>query len=222
MTDHVYLGWVHTGIVHEPFARSVAEACMWTPNHIIGISTAGGPRQEAQRNAVIEAFLDTEGKLRGDWLMWVDTDMTFERDTVARLLDTAREADADMVGALGLIWNPQDSALIPNGYVWNAADKAYKEVSEYERDAVSQVDATGSGCVLIHRRVFEAWDNKRWHETWPIHPDTGALLGHDLAFCHKSVREYGMKLVWDTSVKTGHIKSFEMTEANYEAYRSQL
>ena len=221
-TNRVYRAWVHTGTVHEPFARSIAEACLWKPNNITGITTAGGPRQEAQRNTAIKAFLETEGDLRGDWLMWIDTDMTIEHDTIERLLKTAHETGADAVGTLGFVWNPAENVIVPNAYMWSAEEKAYKWIVNYERNAVIQIDATGSGSVLIHRRVFEAWDNERWHETWPAHPDSGALMGHDLAFFHRATREHGMKLIWDTSIPAGHIKSFELTEANYKAYRDTL
>jgi hypothetical protein len=220
-TDRVYLAWVHTGTVHEPFARSIAEACLWKPNNIIGITTAGGPRQEAQRNTAIKAFLEIEGDLRGDWLMWIDTDMTFEHDAIERLLATAHATGADAVGALGFIWNPVNAEITTNAYIWDAEEKVYKHIRDYERNTIALIDATGSGSVLIHRRVFELWDNERWHETWPVHPDSGTLMGHDLAFFHKAIHEHGMKLVWDASVHTGHIKSFELTEANYEAYREQ-
>ena len=218
MSEGVYLAWVHTGIVHEPFARSVAEVCLWKPNNIVGITTAGGPRQEAQRNAAIAAFLKTDG----EWLMWIDTDMTFNRDMVERLLKTAHETGADAVGTLGFIWDPSQQIVVPNAYLWSDVDNAYHWVVNYEREAIVQIDATGSGSVMIHRRVFEAWDHERWHETWPVHPDSGGLMGHDLAFFHKATREDGFKLMWDTTVKTGHIKSFELTEANYDAYLAAL
>ena len=218
MSDKVYLAWVHTGIVHEPFARSIAEICLRPENQIAGIATAGGPRQEAQRNAVIKNFLETDG----DWLMWLDTDMVLEKDTVERLLATAHATDADAVGTLGFIWDPTSGSISTNAYLWNEEKKAYVPVHGYERGSINEIDATGSGSVLIHRRMFEAWDHERWHETWPVHPDSGGLMGHDLAFFHKTVREDGMKLIWDTSVEAGHIKSFQLTEANYEAYLDTL
>ena len=216
--DKVYLGWVHPNTVHEPFARSMMEACLWKPNGIWGLTSASNPRQEVARNAVIKNFLETQG----DWLMWIDTDMTFKHDAIEKLVKTARKHKADIVSGLGFIYKRAAEEIVPNGYLWDEKENAYAEIINYQKGRVYEIDGTGSGFVLIHRKVFEAFDNEHWHETWRAHPHTGNPMGHDLAFCWRAKQDYGMKIVWDTGVPTGHIKHFELTETNYDAYRETL
>ena len=213
--DKVYLAWVHPGTVHEGFARSMMEACLWQPNTIWGLVSASNPRQEEARNAAIGNFLDSVG----DWLMWVDTDMTFGYDAIERLVQTAHKHEADMVAGLGFIFKRASGEVIPNGYLWDDGDLEFHEMGDYTKGDVHAIDGTGSGFVLIHRRVFEAFDDKHWHKTWTNHPETGSTMGHDLAFCRRATG-YGFKIVWDTSVTTGHIKSFELAEETYDAYRA--
>ena len=218
MSDKVYLAWVHTGTVHEPFARTIAELCLYKPNQITGITTSSSPRQEDARNGTISNFLDTDA----EWLMWIDTDMTLEYNAVEQLLETAHSLEADMAGAIGFIYRRDTEQLIPNGYRWDADNRVYLSIWDYEPGKTYDVDGTGSGCVLINRRVFESWDDENWHETLYRHPASGDYMGHDLAFSYKAKFEYGHKIVWNTSIKTGHIKPFELTEANYLAYRETL
>jgi len=194
------------------------EICLWKPNNIWGLTSASNPRQEVARNAAIQNFLASEG----DWMMWIDTDMTFEYDSIERLLKTAQKTKADIVTGLGFIFKRSEQMIVPNGYIWNDDDEAFVEMGNYEKDRVYEIDGTGSGFVLIHRRVFEAFDDVFWHQTWVKHPRTGRPMGHDLAFCWRAKQDYGMKIVWDTSVKTGHIKYFELTESDYDTYKDSL
>lgn len=216
--DKVFIGYVHPNTVTEGFCRSLAENALWQANGIMGFISASNPRQEVARNAAIKSFLDTPG----DWFMWIDTDMTFEYNSIERLVATAHKHKADIVSGLGFIYKRQDEQIVPNGYWFDEEDLYYKEHADYEPGKVYEIDGTGSGFVLIHRRVLEAWDDEFWHSTWRAHPHTGGQMGHDLAFCFKAKREYGFKIVWDTGVKTGHIKHFELTEENYNSYRESL
>ena len=216
MSDGVCLGWVHTGIVQEAFARSIAETCLRPENEIVAMSTAQSPRQEAGRNEAIKGFLGTDA----EWLMWIDTDMVFEKHSVRDLLHTARDQGGDIVAGLGFAYNHQTAQLVPNGFRWEEEGTYFKPVMyEDYPERVLSVDGVGSGFMLVNRSVYEAWDGEVWHETLNRHPASGTLMGHDLNFCYKAKFGLGVEILWDTYVKTGHIKSFALTEDNYNAYR---
>ena len=216
--NSVNIGYVHPNIVTEGFARSLANLCLWEPNQIIGLTSASNPRQEVARNEAIKNFL----KGPSEWFMWIDTDMTFYHDAIQKLRSTALEHKADMVGGLGFIYKRGPNEIIPNGYNFDEEKLYFAVIEDYESGKVYEIDGTGSGFILIHRRVFEAWDNEYWHQTWREHPVTGGPMGHDLAFCYQSVKVNGFKLLWDTGVKTGHTKYFELTEESYITYRESL
>lgn len=220
--DSVMIGYVHMHTVFEGFARSLAEVCLNRESNIYGIISTQNPRQESARNATIQKFIEGfhEGNNHygAEWFMWLDTDQTFEHDAIVRLRNTAHKHDADAVGGLTFVYKRHSQEVTPNGWIWN---DGYEQIEDYTPNKVYQIDGTGSAFVLINRRVLET-QKKNWHLTHVKHPATGEYMGHDLAFFHKMSVEDGFKLVWDTSVQSGHIKHFELTEAQYRAYRETL
>ena len=218
MANNIVIGYVHPGVMQEATARSLMEICLHRGNPIVGIISSSSPRQHVARNSTIERFL--EGK--GDWLLWVDTDMTFDRDAPSRLLHTALKNKADMVAGLCFVYKRHASEIGTNAYMWNG--ETHVEVDGYKPGTVIEVDATGSAFILIHRRVFEAMaaeqdeDWYHWHQNYVKHPETGEPMGHDLAFAREAGK-LGFKLLYDTNVGTGHIKYFELTEQNYFDYK---
>lgn len=212
----VVIGYVHPNIVMEGFTRSLAETCLTNENGIVGIISASDPKQHVARNSVIEKFLAGPG----EWLIWIDTDMTFERDSIARLRATAVKEKAHMVGGLAFVYNRGAGTLQPNGWGWDYSENHWVAYTDYTPDAPQQIDGTGAAFILIHREVFETLEGN-WHQNWVEHPATGKSMGHDLAFCYDAVVGNGYRLIWDTSVKTGHIKHVEMTEESWEAFKQQ-
>jgi len=215
MPGTVSLAYVHVNFVMEGFARSLANLCLWEPNKIMGLISTANPRQEVARNAAIVNFLDTPT----EWLMWIDTDVTLKYDAIERLLATAEKHDADMVQALGFIFKRQGNIVIPNGYYWKEDVGHFVETDDYDSGEVYEIDGAGAGCILINRRVFEAWDTKFWHQTWVHHPKTDGEMGHDLAFAYQATQVDGFKMMWDTGVLTGHIKHFELDEEAFRNYQ---
>lgn len=218
LKDTVAIGYVHPNIVTEGFCRSLAQLCLNPANKIVGIISASNPRQHVARNAVIEEFLVGPA----EWLMWIDTDMTFELDAVDELRKAARSNKAKAVTGLAFIFKRQLGVVIPNGYMWDADEKAFREIVEYEKGRVHEVDGTGTGFVLVHRDVFEAFPDRHWHRNWMEHPASGSEMGHDLAFFYEMTQNLGMSLVWHTGVKTGHIKHFTLDEDSFERYRESV
>jgi hypothetical protein len=89
------------------------------------------------------------------------------------------------------------------GFIWNrepkvmtpcayklSPDKKWDVLWDYEEGAVIEVDATGAGFVLIK-----------------------------LAFFYRA-KQLGFKLIYDTNVKTGHIKDWVLDEPTYKNWRA--
>ena len=230
--DSVVVGYVHPNIVTEGWAHSLAKACLYTPNEIIGIVSSTNPRQEAARNSAIARFLegfpDGEGNtVAGEWFMWIDTDQRFEMDAIARLRQTAESLDAQACGGLTFIYGRADKSVKTNGFLWspeeNDSKGGFKSIEDYRSGGKYVIDATGSAFVLMHRTIFDQKESD-WHTSWSPHPDTGAYMGHDIAFFYDACVKGPHKLVWDTSVVAPHIKSFDLDEAafrNYQASQEQ-
>lgn len=223
LPNTVAIGYVHPHTVFEGFARSLAETCLIRDNNIIGLIGASSPRQEHARNTVIEKFLYgveySDKHVGAEWLMWIDTDMTFERDSISRLLHTAKTHKADMVGGLAFVFKRTSQELTTNAWTFDKDINEWVDIETYTPGQKYEIDGTGAAFLLIHRRVLEAGSDP-WHNSGQ-HAKTGKYMGHDLAFCYDNVVDGDFKLVWDTSVKTGHIKHFELTEENYAASRNR-
>ena len=105
--------------------------------------------------------------------------------------------------------------LFPTIYVYK--DNETVCVANYPRDQVVQCHATGAHCLLIHRTVVadERWladgHPLPWFRTAVAH---GEEVSEDQFFCMKA-GSLGFPVHVDTSIKTGHVKTFVADESFY-------
>lgn len=205
MKASVVLAWCSAGEVRTEFARSLAASLMRTPTAAV-IDLTSGPRIAEARNQIVDGFATTDA----EWLWMVDSDMVFAPDCLERLLVVADRTAAPIVGALC-----RTSKGAPTMFRFDA-DGEPQRVVEWDEGVVLDVDATGTGCVLIHRRVFAALKNKYgtlpsgaenpypWFVEGATTPK-GAVLGEDTAFMLRA-RSLGIPVKVATGVKVGHVK----------------
>ena len=219
----VMISYLHRNTVSHSFMESLMGAVNHDrsgPNVIrYVVPVYSGPvTVPASRNKVAEVMLDQSD---AEWLWIVDSDMGFEPDALHRLLGTADAAERPVVGALcmGTQQIASDGMggwhirTFPTLYAW-AADargvEGFTESAHAETGAVVRVDGTGAACLLIHRSVLEktrtvgdGWfDQARYAD--------GTLISEDLSFCFR-IRQAGLPLHVDTSVRTSHHKSVWIT-----------
>ncbi len=143
------------------------------------------------RNAVVQQFL--AHPLQPDYLVFIDTDMSWEPSDVWRLLDTARERRLPILGALAsmqdgrpVMFDGQFSTIEPLGMVQRAfcCGAAFLAI---RRDALEE-------CAKVHPWPtpwfdYGAWNGKAVTEdvifaqrmrdlSIPTHVDSRILLGH--------------------------------------------
>lgn len=184
----------------------------------VSIRYGSGGLVEA-RNKAVAAFLDGDA----DWLWWVDTDMGFAPDTVARLLEVADPVERPIVGALcfasketapdgfgGFLVEPR-----PTIFDWRA-DAAgrlgFMGRVDYRANSVVRCAATGSACILIHRSVFERIGGNWYGQL--LNESTGQLQGEDMSFCARAVQA-GFPVYVHTGVRTTHHKHVWLGERQY-------
>lgn len=177
----------------------------------------------AARNEAVRKFLQYD---RADWLFWVDTDMGFRPDTVERLLEAADPETAPIVGALCFAQREEAPDQLggyrclasPTVFDWAKADGQYgwQVRWDYEADTLTQVDGTGSACVLIHRSVFERIEaayGQTWYDRIP-NTFTQQLIGEDLSFCLRA-RQLDIPMFVHAGIPTTHFKHLWLGEAEY-------
>ena len=162
-------------------------------------------RNVAAANAIEAGF---------DRVMWFDSDMRFEPDTLQRLSEDMDKYNLDCVSGLYFtrrmpnikpvmykkMWYEQDGDKIDTG-----AENWY----DYPEGLV-ECEAVGFGCMLttvdIIKRVSEFGS--------PFTPFS--CMGEDMAFCLR-VRQIGGKIHCDTRIKCGHLGTVEITENTYKS-----
>jgi GT2 family glycosyltransferase len=182
--------------------------------HIIGQGAwliSPGTNVAHQRNQLVRKFLETGI----EWLWFVDDDMVFEPDILDQMLASADAKERPILGALCFAWIVSaNQQVTPTIYMFGEKDGEIKLVRHtgYPRDSLVPVNATGTGCVLIHRRVFvelaKRWqtpflwfDYSEWghgFSSWGQIPGTdveyagpGDHIGEDITFCLRAASEHG-------------------------------
>jgi len=212
----VHVTYVHPGTVYEPFMMSLISAFKYS-DRVLGATGSTNARQEFARNSNVEEFLAGEA----EWMLQIDTDMTFGITAIDDLMEAAEEAGAKIAAGLCFIYNMDKNQVLPNIFMWNEEDRDYDLVKDYEEDTRFYCDATGAAFLLIHRSILEQLDFP-WHENHQKHPDTGKSMGHDISLCHRIRKETGEPILYCADIKIGHIKRFVVNEDTYKAYREAV
>lgn len=195
------------------------------------VTGSGGIPQS--RNKVAREFLD---QTDGEYLLFIDTDMGFASDLADRLIEAADPVERPVVGALCFagLRKRQDPpsethaerfVIQPTVYQWVELEDemGFRPITDYPRDSVIEVGATGAAALLIHWEALAAL-RAQYGDAWfdPItHPT--ALKGgprtfsEDMSFCIR-LAALGVPIHVDTAVKTTHEKGMVyLDEATFEA-----
>lgn len=185
------------------------------------------------RNEVVSKFLD---ETDGEWLWFVDTDMGFQPDTVARLVKSADPDLRPVMGALCFCLQGQGAAdmhaernkIRPTlyGYVDTGDEVGFQAIPTYPLDQVAEVAGTGGACLLIHRTVLvtiretsgDVWFDHIVHPTG--NHGKPRTFSEDLSFCVR-LASIGVPVHVDTAIKTTHFKGgIFLDEETYDAQQN--
>lgn len=146
---------------------------------------------ERNRNQVVKDFLNSDC----DYLLKIDHDTVPLRNPLGLI-----DLDKDIIG----LPYPQ---IKGNDLGWLVMDKVkdgYKQTKK-PRKGLQEVDAVGSGCVLIHRRVLERVEEpfvRKWKDGFPI-------LGLDFYFCEKA-KKAGFEVWTHWDYPCSHYKEVDL------------
>ena len=224
MSDRVVIGYIHPGEVRGEFMDSVLRTVLRDAGRKEGrrITTEGGgylalssgPRISSARNSIVRQFLDSP-VLDADWLWMLDADMSFEPDTLDRLMEVADAKERPIIG--GLCFGGGRGRIFPTMYELidpsENDGEAIRYVTEWPEGAVVEVDATGAACLLMHRSVLEQM-RERFPEPVPWFAESiykGTEFGEDWTFCLR-VRRLGHRIYVNTNAPIGHVKTVSLDE----------
>jgi hypothetical protein len=142
-------------------------------------------------------------------LLMMDTDQVYHPKTLTRLL----QHNLPVVGALVHRRYPPFDPLMYRGKL-----NAYDTIYDYEDGELVEVDATGTGCLLINMDVFDNLPEP-WFKFVERPKEEGGLIGEDIWFCNL-LKGAGFKIYVDTSVPAGHLSTLSVTTETYKLYKN--
>jgi len=188
--------------VHLGFAKSLANLTSYLTKQNVDfeIFSALGTVIPDLRQLLANRALES----KADYILWLDSDMHFPKDTVDRLL----AHDKDIVAATySTRVKPLRSVAFINQYDLDARLDA--------KTGLHKVWAVGMGCMLVSRKVFEVLPKPWFAHVYNEVEDN--FVGEDVYFC-KQAAEHGFKTFIDVdlSKQVAHygIKAFILDETN--------
>lgn len=196
-------------LVHEPFMDSMTKLRKLpdTSYTIVKNTLIHDSRNIIARNAIEAGF---------DRIMWFDSDMRFDPDTLERL---SADMDAGLEFVTGLYFTRRKNCkpVIYKTLWWNnegdELDAGAENYFDYPENKLFEIAGAGFGCCLTSVDLIKRVGDKFGSPFNPL-----ASVGEDLSFCLRAMK-VGAKLWCDSSVKCGHIGYFEYNE---EAYRNKV
>jgi len=142
-------------------------------------------------------------------LMFIDSDMEFSPKSIQKLIDY----NLDIVGGL---YPRRQSPYRPT--INRVNSKKLIIPSSYPTDRLFEVDAIGTGFLLIDMKVFDKLGEPPYFKIQQFH---GVPIRDDVYFCI-SARKKGFKVWADPTLGIGHVGEYTYTMKDHEAIKSQL
>lgn len=187
-------------MVHKGFAMSLAAMGM-----TLGHYPEAGMSRVPVKLVAVEGSLIVKNRNQGvlealagdgvDFILFLDSDMTFPAWTLRKLLDGAMSGH-DIVAGTYVKREPPYAIL-----------GKWAPETVLTNDRLHEVEMLPTGCMLIARRVFETLPGPHWFQTPVVGEGPDAtLIGEDVYFCEQA-RKAGFRIWLDThlSGELGHI-----------------
>lgn len=148
-------------------------------------------------------------QMEADIVLWLDSDMVFNSDTLDRLLETYKQHEGDIVSGLYCKRVPPYTPVLYEVFDIDEGGARYMIQGDIPKETF-EVQGCGFGCVLTPVKVL-----KDVMETYgpPFYPLGGH--GEDLSFCWRA-RQLGYKIFCDPSVSLGHVGYQVITRSFYD------
>ena len=191
-------------------------------DHLVQVGNVGLTTRS--RNVVVKTFLETTD---ADWLLMIDSDERLSLQTWHKLIDSAHDKDRPIVSGLvfAAFFDDQDGLRpVPTIYKMDS-EKGLQPIDAYPIDELIEVDAVGTGCLLIHRSVLldmqkQSTPNQGKDWAWFVEGAIdGTYFGEDLLFS-KRLKSMGYKIFAHTGAILPHHKQFWLDDRHHIPMRN--
>jgi hypothetical protein len=188
------------------FVDSFADLIQWNTQYLCNPGErifyprpAGLSIHDVARNRMAEG-------MRGDWLLMLDSDHSFEPDLTARLINVADGCGADVVTGFYQYRSYPHSPVL-----YLDRDDTPTPVVDWDEDVTAlDIAAAGAGCLWVNKSVFQRIHNELKEE--PFSRIGG--MGEDHSFFHR-IKKLGIKAVAAMQVECHHLQVRPLSAENY-------
>ena len=154
-------------------------------------------------------------KMEADYVLWLDSDMTFMPDTLKRMHTMMAENNLDILSGLYFRRVMPYSPVLFDKLVCEGEDKGFSEFDKIP-PSLFEVGGIGFGCVLMKTDVFLDVQSK-----YGVMFDPLGGFGEDLSFCWRA-RECGYKIYCDPTLQLGHVGHQVITKDTFVRFQRTL
>jgi len=200
------LHWIHKHVVHKLMLLQCDQ------RYKLNIILPSHKPFENNLHHIVKDFMD------GDYDYWLSMDS--DNPPMVNPLNLI-ELDKDIIGLPTPVWHFENSGKKERPVVWNAYDyvpknDAYREHTPQE--GLQEVDAIGTGCFIIARRVFENPEMRKKPFERKLYPDGRVNKGNDISFCERA-KAQGFKIYAHFDYPCDHFSELSLNE-NVRAWKN--
>ena len=152
---------------------------------------------------------------KADYILWIDSDMTFKPDFLSEMLKSIE--GKDFVTAVCYRRKPPFSPTIYKkiriGFDGEAETEAFDELPD---ENIFEIDACGMAAVLMKTEIAEAIITAERQLFAPI-----SGYGEDISFCIRA-KKLGYKLFADQTISVGHISRTVSDGSTWKAWKETV
>ena len=222
--DKICIGMVNNGTIDSMLAQDLIHIAIDPSqrfHNLVQIANIGLTTRS--RNVMVKTFLETT---QAAWLLMIDSDERLSLDTWHKLIDSAHDKDRPIVSGLvfAAFFDGEDALRpVPTIYLMDS-ERGLQPIDGYPENQLIEVDAVGTGCILIHRSVLlemqkQATPNQGKNWAWFVEGAIdGTYFGEDLLFS-KRLKSMGYKIFAHTGAILPHHKQFWLDERHHTPMR---
>jgi len=222
-TEKITIGICSPGYVSTMFMTSILDLARSQKVLNQFVTLEGSGVISRLRNQVVSTFLE---KTKDDWLLMIDTDQKLTIENFKKLINAADREERPIVA--GLVfggWQTGKLYLEPVPCIFKLGESnglfAYHD---YPPESVVEVDAAGTGCLMVHRRVLETFrenadalhQGERWcyFQDMPLHQE---WVGEDLLFCLRA-KALGFPIYAATGCILPHERRYWLDDKHHQDF----
>ena len=211
-----YMGGVMA--LPEPFCWSMVQMVQYNHDYVcdpgerIYYIRATNSFHSFARNTMVKQF-------KGDWLLMMDTDHSFQPDILSRMLRVLTlKPEVQVLSALYQYKGPPHA---PKLYRFGKTYKDFNVLGKWDIPKNTNktggkflvpIDMAGAGCLLIKREVFEKMKKRFKEDPFDIiHP-----YGEDNSFFLR-LKKIGIQAYCDPTIEFPHLEYKEITMKDFDA-----